>query len=1182
MLKRIFKVTLIVSASCLIFISFLPMLVSISQVNQCLLSFVNKRIAGKLNAQEIRVGWTDGISIKGLEIQDPQGRKVALFKKISCDVALLSLIHAPAIEGKIEVDSPKITLIDDSNTGHFSIEEAFGSPENTPQEPLQKNEFTISDMHIAIDIQPQGQAKVNLTCQVENKDEKGSLNVNATAQNFADLSKAYKNAIGQDLQAAASVVSLDCYIDQFPISASLPFVNMVNPALAKLIIPAVGNKLNAKISHTLRGDELGVTMLLNSPELTTKLRASIKGNTLTIPDEGTIQWNIKPDVIKALQTAYPTLLPFAIEQEKATTLHATLNPYSGTLGIDGKMPIDLTWNLESPLTVKSASWPTPLTFNMQGQISALALQESIEAKVNASIATGKEVSTLEALCTINHPLEQPETNCKTRLNGPLANQIARFIKEPLPLTSLLGKTTSVEAISNISDQETSCELQMHSDAANINLAATLEDNVLKVKPSSIYCKVSPEVIAFFIPQEKNITTTEIPVQLTVSSLEFPLNKPIKMTALDASLTIEPFSVQGSKNIDVAKTVVLLEKAKGANLVATSVESGPYKALVDVQLPETEKDPITGTLAIKPLGEFAIQAPFSIKLAEKEVSGKVAVTSATTNLECRYLAKQTPVSDYSMLPALSLQLDGEMNAFPTALIADFIKKPELTTLLGKTLSGSWKLGFDNTLASQPLVIKLAGEGVSVETNLQLAKEITSATNRDGAIIEWQITPERLQALQSMLSLAQSEKQKEMKLAKNATLHAHIKGINIPLEQLVQEGKPLVLGRFLDALFLDAKASLDEISLTTKADKKLSIAALQFALQATGKERKVAFSCKNDSTSHKDSALISIMGTATNLWNDEGIQVDQARIVMDTRIQNLPLDIFHTVATKEDTAEKLVAVLGHNLNASFKGEIKHLNEGTFSGNINSPRLKSDVSCELKEGMLTLNKPITAEYTLTPEAGEVLLKDINPLLVTAAKTKDPIKLSIDSKDFAIPLKPFSKETMKMKNIKIEPGILTCKNGGMLKLLVSLLKVNTASSDEVTLWFTPIYIEVQDGIVHCRRSDALLANDFPIATWGKIDLMKNKIDMTLGLSGRAIAKGFDIPKLDPNYMVQIPIHGQTQSPKIDSGLATTKITALKLQQHRGNTTSLIGGLLEVATTIVEKDAPVPAPTTHPFPWAR
>ena len=102
MLKRILKTTVVLVACCLVFVSFLPMLVSISQVNQFLLSCVNSRIAGKLHAQECVCGWTDGVLVKGLRINDPQGREVALFKKISCDVALLSLIHAPAIEGKIK------------------------------------------------------------------------------------------------------------------------------------------------------------------------------------------------------------------------------------------------------------------------------------------------------------------------------------------------------------------------------------------------------------------------------------------------------------------------------------------------------------------------------------------------------------------------------------------------------------------------------------------------------------------------------------------------------------------------------------------------------------------------------------------------------------------------------------------------------------------------------------------------------------------------------------------------------------------------------------------------------------------------------------------------------------------------------------------------------------------------
>src|SRR5262249_12320025 len=96
MLKRLVKIFLILLACSLVLVSVLPMLVSISRVNQFLLSCINSRIAGKLHAEELQVGWTNGLYVKGLEVQDPQGREVASFKAISCDVSLLSLNHAPA------------------------------------------------------------------------------------------------------------------------------------------------------------------------------------------------------------------------------------------------------------------------------------------------------------------------------------------------------------------------------------------------------------------------------------------------------------------------------------------------------------------------------------------------------------------------------------------------------------------------------------------------------------------------------------------------------------------------------------------------------------------------------------------------------------------------------------------------------------------------------------------------------------------------------------------------------------------------------------------------------------------------------------------------------------------------------------------------------------------------------
>lgn len=1200
MLKRILKSAVVVVACALVLISFLPMLLSISQVNQFLISCVNKRIAGKFHAQEIRLGWTDGISIKGLQIHDPQGREVALFKKISCDVALLSLIHAPAIEGRIQVDSPKINLIDDNNNGHFSVEQVFrtetsekAAPKTTPQ-----TELTLTDLHLAIDIQPQGQAKINLLCQVENSDngqlEKGSVNLTATAQNFEELEKAYRCALGQSSSGAASVVSLDCYIDQFPLKAVVPFVCMADPKLAHLIVPALGNKINAKIAHTLRGDELGLTLLLNSPQLSTKLKAAVKGNSFSIKDEGSLSWKIRPELFKAITQSFPDIIPPDIDQQKTTTLLANIQPQNGTLGIEGKMPLAISWNLDSPLVLASSRWNTPLACKMLGSITAQALQESVEAHTQVEITTGNETTALDALCTINRPLQNPETKFKATLNGPIAAQAGRFLQQQLPLVELLGKATSLEASCKLTDTEKTGHVQVQSETLKANLAFILEPNHIKITPSTLLLNVQADALAAFIPKEKNLTLSAIPLALTLTSAEVPFDIAAftKEMTVDAKISIDSCSITGTSGpIEIKDSSVKLVKSKGSNLVVTTNTTADlenilgqtltFNAVVPVQFDAGKITLSTtdATLRSQKFLAYIKKMNTLIDLETKEVSGDILLQSDKTSLETTFFAKQQAPSNYTLLPAVSLLLEGQMKQFPVELLALFMQKPELTELLGNSLEGSWKIGFNNALSSEPIILSLQGEGLSIKANLELAKELSG---RDSVSFDYELTPKRFASLQSYLKLAQSEKQKEILLAAPTKLHARIKTIKLPIEQFVEQEKPFVLATFLDALSLDTHITVEEISLSHKDKKNIVVSPLNITTELSGKDRLVSFSCESEKSTHKTAAEITIKGTAHNLWNEQGFQVDNARILLDTKIHNLPLDIFYSITSSPETAHQLIAVLGHTLDANLKGEIKDLDEGAFHGTIKSPRLQSEVACRLNEGLLTLEKPITAEYTLTPEAGEVLLKGVNPLLVTAARSESPIKLTIDSKDFSVPLKPFSLQTVNIKNIKVEPGVLTCKNGGMLSLLVSLLKVNVSSSNEVNLWFTPIYVEVKDGIVNCKRSDALLADAFPIATWGKIDLVNNKINMMLGLSGTAIGRAFDIPRLDPGYMVQIPIHGTTQSPKIDSALATTKITALKLQQHKSNTKSIIGGLLEVATTIVEKDAPIPAPTTQPFPWTK
>lgn len=1293
MFKRLIKITLALFGVAIALVIALPMLLSISKVNQFILSRINDRIPGKLHAQEIRLGWTDGLYVRDLVLHDPQGRNVASFKKISCDISLLSLLHAPAVVGKIEIDSPKISLIDDEKKGHFSIENLLTTANSSFPATLAKNpDLLISDLHLNVDIQPEGKAEVKLTCSVLTHDnQEGTVDVRATAKNVLELENAYKNALNKSFGTAAGEVVLDASINRLPTRACLPFLNLINPMYSGLLIPAIGETLSAKINHSLHGEELVLAVNIASPKLQTAFDLKAEGVRFEVPKEGYIKWQIDPRLFEELKVFLPSEIVATLTQQQPVVFNGTIKPTSGTINAEGKMPFALSFALDSPFIVKSSLWDVPIAIKLQGTAGSPAIQDILDVSSTFEVLAGKDqtILTLEGL--VEKPLTDPKSELHATLKGSLANLANRFTNTSLPFEGLLGKSTAIDVDAHYDAKEKSATLSLQSETMTGRFTARLQDTHLFVEPSKFSMQIQPSVLNAFISEAQPIACSPIPFQLEISKAEVPLDDPqmLSLSSLDAMLHVDSFTFQKDASIgqctvvstdiklakeknqplfittntkaNLEKLVPLYRELAGSELVLNSVvpivfakdeitvtdaqlsihsqtlqaELEKIKATIGPKLSIQAQRPITASCLLKksvydqlvpekmvhlgddvtvttviepftlsftpnagfikgqidvsaitlhtekdPLGSYKVSLPFVYDSKAKQLDANMALTSDDSSIESHYCLTVQEPSSYSTLPGFKVTSDGSLHDFPVNVVALLANKPELLALLGPKLQANWNVGFDNTLSEQPLSFTLRGEGLKLAADLTFGKELSSKNRSDAVKFEWQITPERLKALQQTLALAQSEKQKKLKLQAPFAVQLTVNTCKLPIATFLQDAQAVNLPQVLDALELDSKLSIEEIALSHEHGSTLAIAPLKGSAKVIGKDRKVVFMLASEKSKNAKAASLFVDGYAHNLWTESGIQLDKARIVLDTKIQNLPLDIVHSVSAKAETADQLVAVLGPKVDANLKGEIKDLQEGTFHGQIESPRLKSEVALLLKKGTLLLEKPLTAEYTLTPEAGEVLLKDVNPLLVTAARSNAPIKLWIDSHDFFIPLKPFSLKEMRIRNIKIEPGVLTCKNGGMLSLLVTLLKVDASSSKEVNLWFTPIYIEVKNGIVTCKRSDALLADAFPIATWGKIDLNSNKVDMTLGLSGQAISRAFDIATIDPEHLVQIPIHGPTQSPKIDTVRATAKITALKMQQNRSNTTALLGGLLEVATSVGEKDEAPPVPTTYPFPW--
>ena len=135
-------------------------------------------------------------------------------------------------------------------------------------------------------------------------------------------------------------------------------------------------------------------------------------------------------------------------------------------------------------------------------------------------------------------------------------------------------------------------------------------------------------------------------------------------------------------------------------------------------------------------------------------------------------------------------------------------------------------------------------------------------------------------------------------------------------------------------------------------------------------------------------------------------------------------------------------------------------------------------INQGYLTLNSPFYAEVEATPLLSESILQDLIPLLAGMTRADDRLRIGIDPEGFQMPIFNISLNNIHVGHMSIELGNAYFDGYGQVANILSLLKV--IPSEEISVWFTPIYLTIQDGYVHIERFDMLAMERYPIAAWG------------------------------------------------------------------------------------------------------
>jgi hypothetical protein len=383
----------------------------------------------------------------------------------------------------------------------------------------------------------------------------------------------------------------------------------------------------------------------------------------------------------------------------------------------------------------------------------------------------------------------------------------------------------------------------------------------------------------------------------------------------------------------------------------------------------------------------------------------------------------------------------------------------------------------------------------------------------------------------------------------------------------------------------------LDITSK--ETILLSGLSFSMNKNGDTGPLTFSLdsgiQTQGTAATKNGSLSINGKLEQTENRQvAFDLSQLTGSFQMKVDQLPsraLDIF--ARAKGRTDSPFTALFGNMVNATASADLKNF-AGPVSLNINSPQTRASLNGTLAAGALTLKEEIHAQIKITPEMSRLLLKEVNPLNLSYIYSADPITLQIPASGFSFPVYPFDMGKITIPDATIELGKIACRNEGNVNITLGLLKSKQSDKGrDLTLWFAPIDLSVKKGYVDVERTEILLADTYDICIFGGVDLVKNYVDMTLGLTADTLRKAFGIKKLPDTYVLTIPMKGPANNVQINTGKATAKVALLLAWQQKdlagamggGTAGAIIGGLLDKVATLPDSGAKVP-PAKHPFPW--
>ncbi len=507
---------------------------------------------------------------------------------------------------------------------------------------------------------------------------------------------------------------------------------------------------------------------------------------------------------------------------------------------------------------------------------------------------------------------------------------------------------------------------------------------------------------------------------------------------------------------------------------------------------------------------------------------------------------------------AIVLSARAVSFPTGLLGDIGPACVGSTadLTAKAnMPEGWRAGRgDASLVVESELLELTAQIVG-DGQWRLAKPAT---------LKWTLTPDALRKLSP---------NSKTRLAAPAVLQVAVNHFSLAAEA----ESPT------DAV-LRARAQIPELRLRGDKDQEFVVRALELDVSSDGVRKPVTIGLDGSLEGGAKPGRVHGKLVVTYL-GEKGEPVvfeeQQLEVQADLFVEELPVQKFDAVMNLDGY---MWAVLGDSASGKFKAHITR-GRGPVGFELSSGNLDGTIAAKLRPRFVVLDKPIRAKLRHSKALGDKVLPKLGPLFQGIVATEAPIRFLIKKKGFRIP-REFELAKVRVPYAMLDLGKVTMENQQLVRVIQQL--AGSKLPDKTVGWFTPVEVSLKKGKVeYLRRLDVQLEHRYHFSTWGSADLVKERVDMTLGVMPDTLREILKIKGVDSADTLRIDVRGPLANPKIDTGRAVASLAAIRakdeaLRNLPAFARKLAGNALgKLLRNTFEGPPPLDA-TADPLPWKK